>query len=226
MKYILVIKNLYLCCGAYSCLSDTEVPVGTTEQIHYTEVPVGTTRLILILVYQILFLYFESCTQILYVYYGTYTCLTELILILQNLYGSYESYSCAKVPVGTMSWNISGSYHIQGQIRLLQKRTLVFRRYRSQIHYTEVTVVTTGLILISKNLYLFYRYETTRRYYRAYTYFTDTRVPLGTTGLILIQTSRRSYRVSSYAEFILITDVCSFGTPVGVTELIQIQEYP
>ena len=31
-----------------------------------------------------------------------------------------------------------------------------------------------------------------------------------------------SYRVSSYAELILITDVCSFGTPVGVTELILI----
>ena len=63
-------------------------------------------------------------------------------------------------------------------------------------------------------------------YYRAFTYFTDTRVPLSTTGLILIRTSRRSYRVSFYAELILITDVCSFGTPVGVTELNQIQEYP
>ena len=49
------------------------------------------------------------------------------------------------------------------------------------------------------------------------------RVPLGTTGLILIRISRRSYRVSSYAELILITDVCSFGTPVGVIELILIQ---
>ena len=48
--------------GAYSRISDreipvgitehfscTKVPVGTTEQIHYTEVPVGTTGLILIL---------------------------------------------------------------------------------------------------------------------------------------------------------------------------------
>ena len=97
-KYILVLQNLYLCCGAYSCLSDTEVPVGTTEhfagtkvpigtteQIHYTEVPVGTTGLTLILLYQILFLYFKSCTQILYVYYGTYSCLTELILIPRSL---------------------------------------------------------------------------------------------------------------------------------------------
>ena len=49
-------------------------------------------------------------------------------------------------------------------------------------------------------------------------------VPVGTTRLILIRISRRSFRVSSYAELILITDVCSFGTPVGVTELILIQD--
>ena len=164
--------------------------------------------------------------QSIYLSYETYTSLTELILVLQNLYWSYGSYSCAKVPVGTISRNRSGSYHIQGQIILLQIRTLVLRRYRSQIHYMEVTVVMTGLVLILQNLYLFYRYESTRRYYRTYTCFTDTGVPVGTTGLILIRTSRRSYRVSSYAELILITDVCSFGTPVGVTELNQIQEYP
>ena len=46
---------------------------------------------------------------------------------------------------------------------------------------------------------------------------------MGTAELILIRISRRSYRVSSYAELILITDVCSLGTPVGVTELILIQ---
>ena len=63
-----------------------KVPVGTTEQIHYTEVPVGTTGLILILIYQILFWYFESCTQTLYVYY-------KLILVLLDLYGSYEAYT-------------------------------------------------------------------------------------------------------------------------------------
>ena len=126
-------------------------------------------------------------------YFKFYTCITKtytwisvLIHVLQSIYLSYGSYSCAKVPVGTMSRNISGSYHIQGQIRLLQIQTLVFRRYRSHIHYTEITVVTTGLILILQNLNLFYRYESTRRYYRAYTYFTDTRVPLGTTGLILV----------------------------------------
>ena len=36
---------------------------------------------------------------------------------------------------------------------------------------------------------------------------------------MLIRISRRSYRAYSYAELLLITDLCSFGTPVGVTEL-------
>ena len=103
-------------------------------------------------------------------YYRTYTCISDLIHVLQSIYLSYGSYSCAKVHVGTMSRNGSGSYQIKGQIRLLQIRTLVFRRYRSQIHYTEVTVVTSGLILILQNMYLFYRYESTRRYYWTYTY--------------------------------------------------------
>ena len=81
-------------------------------------------------------------------YYRTYTCISDLIHVLQSIYLSYGSYTCVKVPVGTISRNRSGSYHIQGQLRLLQIRTLVFRRYRSKIHYMEVPVGTTGLILI------------------------------------------------------------------------------
>ena len=149
----------------------------------YTEVLVSTTELILIL--RSIYWSYRTWTcisdlihvlQSIYLSYGTYTDLTEHILVLQNLdmyfrsytclrghililrilYWSYGTYSCAKVPVGTMSRNKSGSYHIQGQIQLIQIRTLVFRRYRSQIHYTEVTVVTTRLILI----------RTSRRSYR------------------------------------------------------------
>ena len=48
--------DLYLFCRTYTYITDTEVPVGTTE-IHYTEVPVGTTGLILIL--QNLYLYYR-----------------------------------------------------------------------------------------------------------------------------------------------------------------------
>ena len=42
---------------------------------------------------------------------------------------------------------------------------------------------------------------------------------------MFIRDSRRSYRAYSYAELILITDLCSFGTPVGVTELMLMQRY-
>ena len=40
---------------------------------------------------------------------------------------------------------------------------------------------------------------------------------------MFIRDSRRSYRTYSYAELILITNLCLFGTPVGVTELIFMQ---
>ena len=95
-------------------------------------------------------------------YYGTYicltehililriyTCVTELILVFRILFVSYGTYTCTKVPVGT-----------------------------TPIHYTEVPVGTIGLIFILQNLYLYYRYESTHRYYRD---FTCTQVPAGTT---------------------------------------------
>ena len=37
---------------------------------------------------------------------------------------------------------------------------------------------------------------------------------------MFIRDSRRSYRTYSYAELILITDLCAFRTPVEVTELM------
>ena len=39
---------------------------------------------------------------------------------------------------------------------------------------------------------------------------------------MFIRDSRRSYKAYSYAGLILITDLFSVGTPVGVTELILI----
>ena len=103
---ILVLQNLYLRYRANSCISDIEVPVGTTkhfagtkvpvdttEQVHYTDVPVGTTGLILILVF-----------RILYLSYRAYTYLTDLILALRNMYLSYRSYTCftdTGLPAGT-----------------------------------------------------------------------------------------------------------------------------
>ena len=42
---------------------------------------------------------------------------------------------------------------------------------------------------------------------------------------MLIRDSRWSYRTYSYAELILITDLCAFRTPVGVTDLILHRTY-
>ena len=43
-ELILVLRILYLYYGAYSCISDTEVPEGTTEHFTCTKVPIGTTE--------------------------------------------------------------------------------------------------------------------------------------------------------------------------------------
>ena len=42
---------------------------------------------------------------------------------------------------------------------------------------------------------------------------------------MFIRDSRRSYRAYSYVGLILITDLFSVGTPVGVTELILCKTY-
>ena len=102
--------------------------------LSHLEVPVGTTKLILVL-------------RILYLFYEVYPSLTGLIRFLRILLlcegtRRYDESEQVRIISHTRS------DQIQGLIRLLQIRTLVFRRFRSQIHYTEVIVVTTGLILI------------------------------------------------------------------------------
>ena len=102
--------------------------------LSHLEVPVGTTKLILVL-------------RILYLFYEVYPVLMGVIRFLRILIlcegtRRYDESEQVRIISHTRS------YQIQGQIRLLQIRILVFRRYRSQIHYKEVTVVTTGLILI------------------------------------------------------------------------------
>ena len=93
----------------------------------------------------------------LYLSYGTYPCVTELILVFQILYLFYGAYTC------------------------LTDLILVFRilylYYRSY-------VCIMRLSLIVQNLYLYYRYGSTRKYYRD---FTCTKVLIGTTEHILIQ---------------------------------------
>ena len=137
----------------YTCL--TERILVSRSTYWYFRSYMYITELILVL--RNLYLSYETYTSIsehilvfwiLYVYYKTYTCILDLIHVLQSIYLSYGSYTCVtklilvfqilflyEVPVGTISQNISESYHIQGQIRLIQIRALVLRRYKShQIH--------------------------------------------------------------------------------------------
>ena len=67
--------------------------------------------------------------------------------------------------------------------------------------------------------------QISRRSYRACSYAEHILI----TNLCLtmfIRDSRRSYRSYPYSELILITDLCLSGTPVGVTDLIPVRRYP
>ena len=148
----------------------------------------------------------------MYLSYESYTCFTELILIFRISYwcegtrrydkseqiriishtrsdqtyaDTYQIWTLVHSRYGSQQIHIPDSY----RFRTYPKTKQIIGLYHNHIQsYTcsEVPVGTIGLILILQNLYLFYRYESTRGYYRTYTYFTDTRVPVGTIELILI----------------------------------------
>ena len=87
---ILVLQILH---GAYS---DTKVPIGTI-QIPYTEVSVGTSGLILIFP-------IRTYPEVLLRYYGTYSDIAKIILVLRILYlyyGAYYYILDTEVPEGT-----------------------------------------------------------------------------------------------------------------------------
>ena len=93
----------------------------------------------------------------LFLSFGSYTYITKLILVFQILF----------MREGTRKYDKSE------QIRLIQ----------IHIRYGHYSIAGTNH---NRCIYLFYRYESTRGYYRTYTYITDTGVPIGTTGLILV----------------------------------------
>ena len=97
-------------------------------------------------------------------HFRSYTCLTEHILILRILYLCYITYSC-----------------ISDLILVLRSIYMYFGSYTCVIEHILILRIlywNTELILILHNLYFFYRYRSTRRYYRD---FTCTEVPVGTT---------------------------------------------
>ena len=146
--------------------------------------------------------------RILYLYYGTYSCISDLIRVLQNIYLSYGSYTCVtELILGfrILYWYY-GAYPCTSD--LIRSLFSYFgygssrRYYRTfylckipigtieQIHYTEVPIGTT-------DLYLFYQNGSTRRYYWTYTYFTDTRVPVVLQNLIRYRSTHRYYRTDT-----------------------------
>ena len=145
--------------------------------------------------------------QNLYMYFRFYTCLTEHILVLRILFlceGTRRYDKSERIII------ISPTKSYQTYVDTYHIWTLVHSRYGSQqIHILILPIREYPWVL--QNLYLFYLYESTHRYYWTYTDLTDTGVPVGTTELI------------SYTCF---TDM---GVPVGTTGLILIlliREYP
>ena len=68
--------------------------------------------------------------------YESYTCITELILVFRILYVYYETYTCVTEHILVL-WILYGAYSCT---KVAVDTT--------QIHYTEVPIGTTRLILI------------------------------------------------------------------------------
>ena len=114
----------------------------------------------LILVLWSLFLYFGSYScisdlilvlQILYLSYGSYTCVTELILVFQILYLYYETYSCTLDLIRSLFWYKSTRRYYTNSL------------YGGIRRYCWTYTCITELIFILRRLHLF---GGTRRYYR------------------------------------------------------------
>ena len=99
--------------------------------------------------------------------YGSYSCITELILVFRILYVYYGTYTCLT----------ELCYRAYSYISILY------------LYYGAYTCIT-NLILVLQSLFLYFGYGSTRRYYRTFYlykstrryYRTDTEVPVGTFG--------------------------------------------
>ena len=125
-------------------------------------------------------------------YFGSYTCISYLIRVLQNLYLSYKTYTCITEPI--LVFRILYLYFISytciTELILVLQNIYLYkstRRYyinslyggthRYYWTYTYITELVLILLIrkYPKVLQRFYLYKSTRRYYRA-----NTEVPVGT----------------------------------------------
>ena len=102
--------------------------------------------------------------RILFSYFRSYTCITELMLVFRILFLYFGSYTCI-----TELMLVFGFYSCISDL-ILALRSI----YLSYGTYTCIT----EHILVLLILYLCYGYGSTHRYYRD---FTCTKVPVGTT---------------------------------------------
>ena len=134
--------------------------------------PVGVTELMLMLRSLNLF----GGTRRYHRDYGTYTGISEHVLVLRSLYWSYGTYTGLKELIFVyrtysyltdlilVLWNLYLSY---GTYTGLTELIFVYRTYS---YLTELILVLRILILVLRNIYWSYGYGSTRRYYITYTY--------------------------------------------------------
>ena len=123
-----------------------------------------------------------SVLRFLYLYYRTYSCISDLIRVLQNIYLSYGSYTCVtELILGfRILYLYYGAYPCTSN---LIRSLFSYFGYGGTYRYYRI-------FYLYKSTRRYYRtyslYRGTRRYYWTYTYFSDTGVPVGTTELMLI----------------------------------------
>ena len=113
--------------------------------------------------------------QSLFLYFGSYTCITELILVLRILYLHFGTYACISNLILVLH-NLYLFYRY-GSTRRYYRDSLYGSTHRYYWTYTYITELIL-ILPIQKYSYIlqrFFLYKSTRRYYR-----TDTEVPVGT----------------------------------------------
>ena len=148
-------------------------------------------------------MYFRSYTcitelihvfQILYLSYRTYTCLKDLIFVLQDLFLSYRSYTCVTELI--LVYRIL--FFCEGTRRYDKSEHITYKVRSDLCRYGHKSVVGTDHIK--------YMYQV----------YTDSeRIPKQTELSVYI---RIIFRLIHF--LMLITGLCLFGSPIGVTELI------
>ena len=108
MEHILVLRILYLYYGSSTCI--TELMLIYSDFLYFGSYTCITELMLVFRISCILDLILVLWSLCLY--FGFYTCITELMLVFRILFLYSGTYSYTKVPVDTISPNISKLYQI------------------------------------------------------------------------------------------------------------------